>query len=70
MRIQSSSLLFLLVLSLQLGRAQSNLPTFQYVAGQGSYTLAGGDPLRGGTTTIPTVLVPITLAFEGKKTAV
>ena len=34
-----------------------------------SYTLVGRDPAQGGTTTIPTVLVPVTLSFEAKKTA-
>jgi chitinase len=69
MRIRSVSLLFLLVLPLRDARAQGAVPTFHYAAGQGSYTLAGLDPARGGSTTIPTVLVPITLAFEAKKTA-
>ncbi len=29
-----------------------------------SYTVVGADPAKGGTTTIPTVLVPITLTIE------
>ena len=45
-----------------------SLPTFTStatVAGTNyTYTLIGGDPARGGTTTIPTVLVPITLTIE------
>ena len=61
------SSLFLFVLALE---AQGTIPTFQYTAGQGSYTLAGHDPARGGVTTIPTVLVPITLSFDSKKTIV
>jgi hypothetical protein len=69
MRIRSVSLLFLLVLPLRVARAQGTVPTFQYAAGQGSYTLAGRDPARGGSTSIPIVLVPITLAFEAKKKA-
>jgi chitinase len=69
MRIKSICLIFLLVLPLHVGRAQSTVPTFQHAAGQGSYTLAGGDPARGGTTTIPTALVPITLSFDTNKTA-
>jgi len=67
MRINSTYLLFLL--PLHLARAQGTVPTFQHSSGQGSYTLAGGDPVQGGTTTIPTVLVPITLSFDAKKTA-
>jgi chitinase len=49
--------------------AQGTVPTFQHAAGQGSYTLAGRDPAQPGATTIPTVLVPIALSFETKKTA-
>jgi chitinase len=69
MRIKSISLLFLLVLHLRVAHAQGTVPTFQYAVGQGSYTLAGRDPSQAGTTTIPTVLVPITLSFEARKTA-
>ena len=47
--------------------AQTTLPTFTRsynAAGQDySYTVVGGDPAKGGTTTIPTVLVPITLTI-------
>ncbi len=43
--------------------AQGTAPVFRH----DTYTLAGGDPARGGTTTIATVLVPITLSFEGKQ---
>jgi chitinase len=62
-------LLVLLVLPLRCSRAQSPVPIFQHAAGQSSYTLVGRDPVRGGTTVIPTELVPITLLFDGKKTA-
>ncbi len=34
--------------------------------GESSYTLAGRDPAQSGTTVIPTVLVPVTLTFDGK----
>jgi chitinase len=68
MRINSICLLFLLVPSQHFGRAQGTVPTFRHAAGQGSYTLAGRDPAQGGATTIPAVLVPITLSFEAKKT--
>ncbi len=60
----------LLLMPLHLARAQGTVPTFQHAVGQGSYTLAGRDPARGGTTTIPTVLVPIALSFEATQTAV
>src|SRR5690242_129304 len=43
------------------------LPTFQHQVGQSSYTLLGRDPAQGGTTTIPTVLVPVTLSFNAGK---
>jgi chitinase len=68
MRIRFTRLLFLLVL-LHVALAQSTVATFQRTLGQGSYTLAGRDPAQGGVTTIPTVLVPITLSFDAKKTA-
>ena len=38
--------------------------TFEYRTGSLSYTLVGRDPAQGGTTTIPVVLVPLTLSFE------
>ena len=69
MRIQSICLLFLLAPCLRLAHAQGTVPTFQHASGQSSYTLAGRDPAQGGTTTIPTVLVPVTLSFEARKTA-
>ena len=69
MRTKSICLLFLLGLSLQPAYAQGTVPTFIQSAGQGQYTLAGRDPIQGGTTTIPTVLVPITLSFDAKKVA-
>src|SRR5260370_2531517 len=68
MRIQSLCLL-LLAPCLRPACAQSTVPTFQHTIAQGSYTLVGRDPAQGGTTTIPTVLVPITLSFEARKTA-
>jgi chitinase len=43
------------------------LPTFQHKVDQSSYTLLGRDPAQGGTTTIPTVLVPVTLSFNAGK---
>jgi len=49
-------------------RAQGTVPTFRQAAGEASYTLMGREPAKGGATTIPTVLVPVALAFEtGKK---
>src|ERR1041384_2368539 len=65
MRIRSLCLLLPLVAPLHVLRAQGTIPTFQHA----SYTLAGRDPAKGGTTTVPTVLVPIKLSFESKKVA-
>lgn len=61
-----SLLLFVLAL-VRSTCAQSSIPTFQYRAGKSSYTLVGGDPDKGGTTTIPTVVVPVALAFVAKE---
>src|SRR5690349_24821718 len=47
--------------------AQPNVPTFNDTVGGVTYRLLGEDPARGGTTTIATVLVPINLSFEAKK---
>ena len=69
MRIRFICLLVLLAVPFQFARAQNTAPTFQHHAAQASYTLAGRDPARGGTTIIPTVLVPVTLSFDSKKIA-
>jgi chitinase len=63
----SGPLLLLFVLPLPFARAQGTVPTFTHVAGNASYTFVGRDPAQGGVTTIPTVLVPVTLAFAGPK---
>ena len=52
----------LAIAALFLVRAQATVPTFQHAA----FTLLGGDPARGGTTRVPTLLVPVTLQFDGK----
>ena len=69
MSIKSVSLIFLLVASMHSLCAQDTVPTFQSVVGQGAYTLVGNDPAQAGTTTIPTVLVPVTLSFAAKRAA-
>ncbi|MEP7366737.1 MAG: glycosyl hydrolase family 18 protein [Acidobacteriota bacterium] len=51
---------FLLLSSL--AHSQGTVPTFQH----GSFVLAGRAPAQGGTNTIPTVLVPVTLTFAAK----
>ena len=68
MRLTLFPLLFLL-LPVAPAHARNSVPTFQVAAGQGIYTLAGRDPRQAGTTTIPTLLVPVRLRFETKKVA-
>src|SRR5262249_51274432 len=63
---------FLTLLALLLPAAahtQGGVPTFRVAAGQASYILAGRDPAQSGTTTIPTLIVPIQLSFDTKKVA-
>jgi chitinase len=69
MQIKSFCLLSFLLLPPYLALAQGTVPTFEHTAGGSTYTLAGRDPAQGGTTIIPTVLVPITLTFDARKTA-
>jgi len=59
--------LALLTLFCSPGWSQGTVPTFDSVLSvlkDSSYTLLGAEPGKGGTTTIPTVLVPIDLVFE------
>ncbi|HLY59207.1 MAG TPA: glycosyl hydrolase family 18 protein [Terriglobia bacterium] len=60
---------FLVVYPLFHANGQGTVPIFQDTNDHRSYTLLGRDPQQGGATTIPTVLVPITLAFDAKKAA-
>jgi chitinase len=69
MSIKPLCALLLSVLSLPAALAQGTVPTFQQTVGSSTYTLAGSDPAKGATTTIPTVLVPVTLSFETKQVA-
>lgn len=48
-----------------MGWAQGTVPVFQRTLDGKAYTLAGHDPAKSGTTTIPVVLAPITLTFAG-----
>ncbi|RXH57836.1 glycosyl hydrolase family 18 protein [Granulicella sibirica] len=57
-------LLAILVASLT-ASAQGTIPTFQH----STYTLAGHSPTGNTTTTISTVVVPITLTFESSETS-
>ncbi len=67
-RLKTLGLLLLSIASVHTATAQT-VPTFVQKAGANSYTLVGGDPAKGGTTTIPTVIAPVTLTFESKKVA-
>ena len=68
-RFKTVCLLLPLFLTTRSSHAQGTVPTFTRAIGGNSYTLAGRDPASSGTTTIPTVLVPITLTFAGSKPA-
>jgi chitinase len=68
-RFATLGIVVLLVLWQDIARAQGTIPTFRHTAGAASYVLPGGDPAKGGATTIPTVLVPIALSFESGRTA-
>ncbi len=68
MRMKFAGLL-LLVVSMRGAMAQGTVPTFTHDAAGKTYTLVGTDPAKGATTTIQTVLVPVTLEFEAKKAA-
>jgi chitinase len=61
-------LLFLLLLSLPFAYAQGTVPVFQMTTQRGAYTVVG-NAVGTGTTTIPTLLVPVTLVFEGSTSA-
>jgi len=67
MRLKLVCLSSFLALAAHFSAAQGTVPTFTHAVGEKSYTLAGGDPGQGKTTTIPTVLVPLSLDFESKK---
>jgi chitinase len=64
MRHRFPSVLFILMLLARLAYAQGTVPTFTRTSSGQSYTFAGHDPMRGGTTGISTILVPVTLVFE------
>lgn len=63
-------LMVVLMLAGVVGYGQGTAPTFRYNTGQGTVTLPGRDPAQGGTTVIPTVLVPVRFEFDSRQTAV
>lgn len=67
MRMQLLCLLLLSALFTRCACAQGTVPVFQHSVGDQAFTLAGGDPAEGRTTTIPVVLVPLKLTFAGAR---
>lgn len=45
---------------------QGTVPTFRYKSGNSTVTMPGRDPAQGGTTVIPTLLVPVQLKFASR----
>jgi chitinase len=48
-------------------KVRAAISTFQYTTSKGPVTLAGRDPVNGGTTMIPTIVAPVALSFEALK---
>jgi hypothetical protein len=69
MRIAGHLLIAFFVLAGGLGFGQGTASTFRFSTSNGLMTLPGQDPAQGGTTTIPTLLVPIQLEFESMPAA-
>jgi chitinase len=69
MRILGFLLIVFLALAGGVGYGQGTAPTFRYSTSHGLVTLPGRDPAQGGTTVIPTVLVPVRLLFDAKRIA-
>lgn len=62
MKIKRFLIIFVFVNGVVYGQATA--PTFRYTRGESSLTLPGRDPAQGGTTVIPTILVPVRLEFD------
>jgi chitinase len=69
MRIARFPLMVFFLLVGGVGYGQGTAPTFRYNTAQGPVTLPGRDPAQGGTTVIPTVLVPVRLQFDATRSA-
>jgi chitinase len=69
MKIARFLLIAFFVLAIGVVYGQGTVPTFRYNTGAGLVTLPGRDSARGGTTVIPTVLVPVRLQFEARGAA-
>jgi chitinase len=67
MRIVGCLLIVLFGLAgIEVGYGQGTAPTFRYNTSHGVVTLPGQHPEQGGTTVIPTLLVPLRLQFDAK----
>src|SRR6202041_1907140 len=69
MRIAPFLLTIALMLQAGAGYGQGTAPTFRYNTGQGMVALPGRDPAQGGTTLIPTVLVPVRPQLDARQPA-
>ena len=69
MRIARSLLLVGFAFAGGVAFSQGTAPTFRFNTSHGSVTLPGRDPAQGGTTVIPTVLVPVKLEFDSRQVA-
>lgn len=65
MRVHWFCLSLLGTLSVIAAHAQGTVPLFQHSFGDQTFTLAGGDPATGATTSISVTLVPLKLTFPG-----
>ena len=70
MRIKSPCRLFLVALPLHYRTCARHLPGFQYTAGNDTQAKVGSDPAQGSTTTVSTVLIPVTRSFDAAKKTV
>ena len=60
-------LILVSVLASGVAYGQGTAPTFRYNTAHGTVTLPGRDPAQGGTTVIPTMLVPVRLQFDATR---
>ena len=60
-------LIVVFVLASGVAYGQGTAPTFRYNTAHGPVTLPGRDPAQGGTTVIPTMLVPVRLQFDATR---
>ena len=65
MRAQLFCLSLLGTVSFMSVHAQGTVPVFQHSLGDQTVTLAGGDPAKGASTSIPVTLVSLNLTFPG-----